>query len=159
MRVSYLDWLTLRSFEMADAIEQDTVDETTEVEEKETGSDQKKTGKTFTQEEVNALIAKEKSAWKRSHEKEKGSWSESEQTLRDQLAEQGEVIQSQVDVLKKDLALDELTLELLSEKPPLEQYRFLLKKMEKADKRDIPRTPQGTQRADDGAFQHKISRI
>jgi hypothetical protein len=144
---------------MSDVIEKDTEAETAETDEKETGSDQNKNGKTFTQDQVNALIAKEKASWKRSHDKDKGSWSEAEQSLRDQLSEQGEVIQTQVDVLKKDLNLDELTLELLAEKSPLEQYRFLLKKMEKTDKQEIPRTPRGSKGENDGTFQHKISRI
>lgn len=119
------------------------IDEQTESEQQGTGTDQTKTEKTFSQDDVNRLIAKEKSTWKRQHDKDKEIWSDAEETLRKQVTDLGEAIQSQVDTLKKDLELDDLTLELLNEKSPLEQYRFILKKMEKSAKTDIPRTPRG----------------
>jgi hypothetical protein len=41
------------------------------------------------------------------------------------------------------MELDEITVELLGEKDALEQYKMLLKIMEKQAKKDLPRTPKG----------------
>ena len=118
--------------------------EETETEEKATGTDQKSTAKTFTQEDVNKIVAKEKAAWKRNADKEKGTWSETETSLKDQLTARDEIIQKNVDLLVKDLEISEEDWEFMSEgKDALEQYEFLLKKSEKAGKQDIPRTPTG----------------
>jgi hypothetical protein len=116
----------------------------TETDDKGTGTDQTKTGKTFTQEDVNKLIAKEKASWKRGVDKEKETWTTAEQTLREQLTARDEIIQKNVDLLKKDLNIDEEDWELtMADRDVLFQYDYLLKKVEKLSKKDIPRTPKG----------------
>lgn len=138
------------------------VEEEVETEpEKGTGTDQTKTGKTFTQDDVNKLIAKEKASWKRSADKEKATLSETEQTLRDQLTARDEIIQKNVDLLKKDLNIDEEDWELtMADRDVLFQYDYLLKKAEKASKKDIPRTPKGEgERNEKVTFTHNISKI
>ncbi len=118
--------------------------EETETEEKVTGTDQTKTGKTFTQEDVNKIVAKEKAAWKRSADKEKTTLSETETSLREQITARDEVIQTNVDLLRKDLDINDEDWEFMSDgKDALAQYEFLLKKIEKSGKQDIPRTPAG----------------
>lgn len=145
---------------MADEnVEQEEVE--TETDEKGTGTDQTKTEKPFTQEEVNRLIAREKATWKRSADKEKSALSETETSLREQLTKRDEIIQKNVDLLKADLQMDDEDWELLmADRDVLFQYDYLLKRMEKAGKKDIPRTPSGEgQLKQKPTFTHKISTI
>lgn len=106
----------------------------------------KKQKVTFSEEqqaEVQRIVAKEKASWKRSTDRDKEGWTETEKSLRAQLTARDEVIQKQVDLLKQDLELDEITVELLAEKDALEQFNTLVKIMEKKGKQNIPRTPSG----------------
>lgn len=71
------------------------------------------------------------------------AWEEEKTTLQSTIDSQNETIQEMVDLLKKDLELDDDYLELLEEKSPMEQLKALRKRAEKASKQDIPRTPKG----------------
>lgn len=135
---------------MSDELEnEEGVEEATETEtgEQSTGSNQTKKQETFTQEQVNKIVAKEKAAWKRSHDKEKDALSGAEAELREQISARDEVISKQVAYLMQDLELDEITKELLADKDPLEQFNVLAKIVEKRGKMEIPRTPLGQKKA------------
>lgn len=115
--------------------------------EKETGSNQTKK-QSFTQDEVTKIVAKEKAAWKRTAEKEKGSWLETEQSLREQLTARDEIIQKNVDILRKDLEISDDDWDFMAEgKDALQQYKYLLKRVEKSDKKDLIRTPKGEKKS------------
>lgn len=124
------------------AQEENTATEETQPE-KGTGTDQTKTGKTFTQEEMNKVVAKERATWKRQNEKATADHETIVDGLRKDIQARDEVILAQVELLKKDLELDEITAELLSEKDPLAQFQTLVKMVEKAGKQEMPRTPKG----------------
>lgn len=122
------------------ATENDESTETT------TDTQQSNKGKVFTQEDVNRLIAKEKAAWKRAADREKETQTEAEKSLREQLTARDDVIKQNIALLKKDVGIDEEDWELtMADRDVLEQYQYLLKKVEKVSKEDgqIPRTPQG----------------
>lgn len=145
---------------MADEnLEQET--EVTEADDKATGTDQTKTEKTFTQTEVNSLIAKEKASWKRSADREKTAMSETENSLREQVKSRDAIIQKNVDILKKDLNVDEEDWNLLmSDRDVLFQYDYLLQRVSKTEKKDIPRTPNGDgELKQKPTFKHNISTI
>jgi len=119
------------------------VEEVEESAEKPTGTDQTKTEKTFTQTDVNKIVAKEKAQWKKSADSATSTLDESITTLRKDVADRDEIIQMSVDLLKKDFDIDEDFAELLDGMDVLAQYRWLVKKAGKVEKKDIPRTPHG----------------
>ena len=119
---------------------------TTETEEKATGTDQTKTAKTFSQEDVNKIVAKEKQAWKRVSEKAVGDHETIVEALKADITKRDEVIQTHVALLKQDLSIDEEDWELtMGDRDVLDQYQYLLKKVEKTAKNEsqFPRTPKG----------------
>jgi hypothetical protein len=116
----------------------------TETEEKATGTDQNKTEKTFSQDEVNRLIAKEKASWKRGAEKQTADHETIVDGLRKDVEARDEVIKKTLDLLKKDLGIDEAEWEAdFGDRDVLWQYNRLLEKTTKAGKKQIPRTPRG----------------
>lgn len=129
--------------EKIEKIDEVAVDEVQPEETKQEAEPAKSQDKKYSDTDLNRIIAKEKAAWKRTADKDKESWDGNEKSLQDQVKARDEVIQSQVDFLKKDLELDEITLELLGEKDALEQYKMMLKIMDKQGKLNIPRTPKG----------------
>lgn len=149
-----------KEFAMTDELEQEQATET-ETEEKGTGTDQTKTVKTFTQEDVNKIVAKEKAAWKRSSDKASTDHETIVDGLRADITKRDEIIQKNVDLLKKDLNIDEEDWELtMADRDVLFQYDYLLKRMEKLGKKDIPRTPSGNgELKQKPTFQHKTSTI
>jgi hypothetical protein len=69
--------------------------------------------------------------------------------LRADITKRDEIIKTNIDLLKKDLQIDEEDWELtMGDRDVLEQYQYLLKKVEKASKQDaqFPRTPKGKQK-------------
>lgn len=116
----------------------------TETEEKGTGTDQTKTAKTFSQEEVNKIVAKEKATWKRSADASKTDHETIVGSMQKDIEKRDEIITKQVELLVKDLGLDEETLELLNGLDVLARYDWILKKVEKAGKQDVPRTPKAS---------------
>lgn len=136
---------------MTEELKQGDATETEAPEEKATGTDQTKTEKTFSQEEVNKIVAKEKASWKKSADHEKDGWTETEKSLKASIKEREDVIQEAVDLLKKDLNLDEDLQELFDGMDTLAQYKWLMKKVEKTGKQQIPRTPRSNVGADQSA--------
>jgi hypothetical protein len=116
----------------------------TETEEKGTGTDQIKTEKTFSQDEVNRLIAKEKASWKRGAEKQTADHETIVDGLRKDVEARDTVIKKTLDLLKKDLGIDEEEWEAdFGDRDVLWQYDRLLSKTAKVGKKEIPRTPRG----------------
>lgn len=125
---------------MADELEQQGQAAETETTEQVTGSNQQKQT-AFTQEEVNKIVAKEKAAWKRSQDKLTGDHETLVDGLRKDLTARDEIIAKQLSILEKDLGLDEETQELLEGLDTVARYAWVLKKLEKSEKKEIPRTP------------------
>lgn len=94
--------------------------------------------------DVNKIVAKEKAAWKRTHDKAVGDHETIVDGLRKDVEKRDELITKQVDLLVKDLGLDDDTMELLNGLDVLAKYDWIMKKVEKAGKQDIPRTPKGS---------------
>lgn len=121
---------------------------TTETEQKATGTDQTSTEKTFTQADVNKIVAKEKASWKRTHDASQSEHDTVVTGLQKDIEKRDAVIQSTVDLLKKDLEIDEDEWQAgFADRDVLEQYQYLVKRAEKAAKKDaqFPRTPKGKQ--------------
>lgn len=137
---------------MAEEIEQEQETETTETDEKVTDTQQSKSGKTFTQEEVNKFLAKEKASWKKSADKAATDHEDLVKGLRDDISKRDEVITKQLELLTNDLELDEDTKELLEGLDVLARYEWVLKRVEKLGKREIPRTPQGSGKRIEGKY-------
>lgn len=129
--------------------ENDATETEAPVEEPSTGSNQTKK-QTFTFDEhtaeVKRIVAKEKASWKKANERLTSDHETIVASLQADLQKRDEVIQSNVDLLRKDLEIPDEDWEFISDgKDALAQYEFLLKKMEKANKDDakFPRTPKG----------------
>lgn len=128
--------------------EDENTDATTEEsKETQTGTDQKSTAKVFNQDEVNRLIAREKASWKRTSDKATADHETIVNGLRADITARDELIQAQVDLLKKDLELsatEQLLMDKLSD-DPLEQFKVLTEMIEAKGKQDaqFPRTPRG----------------
>jgi len=140
---------------MTDEIKQDEdVEEQateTEAEVKPTGGDQTKKPTAFTQEDVTRVVTKEKAAWKKSTERLTADHETIVQGLRADLDKRDEVIKENVALLVKDLDIPAEDWEFIADgKDVIEQYSYLLKKMDKAAKDDaqFPRTPQGKKQKD-----------
>jgi hypothetical protein len=116
----------------------------TETEEKGTGTDQNKTVQTFTQEQVNKIVAKEKQSWKRGSDQAIADHETIVGGLRKDIEKRDELIIQQIDLLVSDLDLDEETLELVNGLDVLERFNWIMKKVNKAGKQDVPRTPKGS---------------
>lgn len=71
------------------------------------------------------------------------TWTTEKEAMQTTIDDQNSTIQEVLTLLQKDLEIDDDVMELLKDKTPAEQLRFLLKKVEKIGKRDIPRTPRG----------------
>ena len=121
-----------------DGVEEVAENEVVESEPKKTDSTQAKGAeKKFTDADMAAV--------RRSKEKElttaRDSWEAEKATLRSTIEGQEATIKKVVDMLRKDVELDEDVMGLLEGKPVAEQLEWLLKKAEKQT--DIPRTPKG----------------
>ncbi len=125
---------------MPDEIKQDEVVE--EPESKQPEPQDKKAS--FTQDEVNRLIVKEKASWKRTHDKllaDKDAEIESVQTNQ---KEAEKIVAEQVKTLKTDLNIDEDEWEAtMADRDVFVQYMYLAKKVEKAGKKHVTETPKG----------------
>jgi hypothetical protein len=75
--------------------------------------------------------------------RERETWTTEKETMQSTIEGQEEVIKDVLTLLQKDLEVDDDVMELLKDKTPAEQLKFLMKKVEKIGKRDIPRTPKG----------------
>lgn len=145
---------------MTEETKQDTeATETTETTEQATGSNQNNQQAKFSQEDVNKLISREKAAWKRSHDKVVGDHETIVEGLRKDIQSRDELIQAQVDLLKKDLELsatEKLLLDKLSG-DPLEQFKTITEMIEARGKQDaqFPRTPSGKRKEPE--FQSKFN--
>jgi hypothetical protein len=143
---------------MTEEIAVEAVETETESDAPDTQQAQK--GKVFTQEDVNKLIAKEKAAWKRTHDKVSAEDETIVEGLRGDVERRNEIIQKQIAILERDLGLDAETKELLEGLDTIARYEWVLKKVEKLGKKEIPRTPSGEgERSNSVVFEHKISRI
>lgn len=128
---------------MTDELEQDAVEEVAEQPEgepkKTDGKQDKAAVKKFTDAEMATL--------RRNKDKElttaREGWETEKATLQETITGQEATIKKVVELLRKDVELDDDVMELLDEKSASEQLEFLLKKAEKANKQDIPRTPHG----------------
>lgn len=117
----------------------------TEPETKAPDTQQAQKGKVFTQDELNAIVAKEKAAWKKSADREKETLSAMESSLRGDVAFYEEKFKAVIAVQTSDF--DPVTLELFSALPIKEQLEKLsdeafLAKVRR--KNIIPETPKGT---------------
>ncbi len=120
------------------------ITEETETEEKGTGTDQTKTGKTFSQEDVNKFLAKEKAAWKRGTDKDKGELDAQITTRDEKIQRQNDIIQKQVDLLRPELGLPEMVADkLFADKDAEEQLTIILDLMGEDGRKLIPKTPKG----------------
>jgi hypothetical protein len=134
---------------MTDAVIEQAIEET-EGDAPDTQQAQK--GKVFTQDELNKLIAKEKAAWKRTNEKVSTDHETIVEGLRKDITSRDELIAKQIDLLVSDLGLDEETMELLNGLDVLAKYEWVVKKIEKAGKQEIPRTPKSSGEAKANPF-------
>lgn len=129
---------------MPEKIEQATEEPTEEP--KEEAAPTKSQEKKYSDDDVNKIVAKEKASWKRNADKAITDHETIVDGLRKDITARDEIIQKNVDLLKKDFEIDEEDWELtMGDRDILQQYEYLLKKVEKAGQKDAqyPRTPKG----------------
>jgi hypothetical protein len=133
---------------------EETTQEPTEQTPPDTQQDKK--GKVFTQAELNAVVAKEKAAWKKSADRDKSAWEASEGLLRKDVEFYEEKFKAIIAAQTADF--DPVTMELFSALPVRDQLEKLSDEAFVAKirrKTTIPVTPKGNTSNDKHLFQKK----
>lgn len=122
--------------------QEEVVDETEEP--KQDAQPVKKEERKYSDADVNKIVAREKQAWKRSSDQATADHETIVATLRKDLEKRDELLTKQIELLVSDLGLDSETLELVNGLDVLDRFNWIMKKVEKAGKQDVPRTPKGS---------------
>jgi hypothetical protein len=123
---------------MADEnLENVEVEEQADGEQKTDAKQDKKGDKKFTDADMASLRRR----LSKDHSDAEANWTTEKETLQGTIDTQNETIKEMIGLLKKDVELDDDLMELLEDKSPVDQLKFLLKRTEKVT--NIPRTPQG----------------
>jgi len=138
---------------MGDEIKE-VVENVEDVAESETVTEQGKTDKSFSQEQVNKIVNERLSRERKTQKQLTDTWESEKETFTTKIEKLESILSTSLDEMKKFVSAD--VLELLADRDILDQYEWLQKHSKKENKKNIEPTPKqvvATNETPKGKFQ------